>query len=62
MAYHIQNEKRNSCFFQTQGQIHDTVSDVFTKTSTLEDRVNKIENTLVSLQVSTCYQPPEYSY
>lgn len=35
---------------QTQGQIHDTVSDVFTKTSTLEDRVNKIENTLVSLQ------------
>ncbi|XP_048732661.1 small conductance calcium-activated potassium channel protein 2-like isoform X1 [Ostrea edulis] len=38
-------------FKQTQGQIHDTVSDVFTKTSTLEDRVNKIENTLVSLQV-----------
>ncbi|XP_056021788.1 small conductance calcium-activated potassium channel protein 2-like isoform X2 [Ostrea edulis] len=36
---------------KTQGQIHDTVSDVFTKTSTLEDRVNKIENTLVSLQV-----------
>lgn len=35
---------------KTQGQIHDTVSDVFTKTSTLEDRVNKIENTLVSLQ------------
>ncbi|XP_078316334.1 small conductance calcium-activated potassium channel protein 2-like isoform X2 [Crassostrea virginica] len=36
---------------KTQGQIHDTVSDVFTKASTLEDRVNKIENTLVSLQV-----------
>ena len=43
---------RELFFLQTQGQIHDTVSDVFTKASTLEDRVNKIENTLVSLQVS----------
>ena len=49
---YLSKTQENFFFLQTQGQIHDTVSDVFTKASTLEDRVNKIENTLVSLQVS----------